>query len=95
MACEVDPVERRLVQRALEPRRELDRGNGGPAPGKVDRVDAPHPREALEHGRPPAPRACEPMHQDERLAAADDHLALSLHAKRTMPRGLQGGNLPA
>jgi uncharacterized membrane protein HdeD (DUF308 family) len=34
------------------------------------------------------------VHQDERLAAADDHLARSLHAKRTMTRRVVTGNLP-
>jgi len=57
-------------------------------------VDAANAGKALEQRRPPAPRAGQAVHQDERLAAAEDDLARSLHTKRTMPRPLAAWNLP-
>jgi len=95
VAREVDPFVPRLVQPPREPRRELRGPNAPAAAREVDRRDAPQLRKALEQRRPPAPRAGEAVHEDERFAAADDHLARSLHAKRTMPRSRAGGNLGA
>jgi short repeat uncharacterized protein DUF308 len=93
MRGDVDAVEPGVVQALLQPPRELGGANTPASPRQIDGVDAPDLCEPLEQRRPPAPGTAEAVHEDERFAAADDHLARSLHAKRTMTRTPAGGNL--
>jgi hypothetical protein len=64
VADEVDPSEPRGVQQPGEPRCELT----GPQPaevGQLDEVEAQPGRKVLDDRRPPAPRAGQPMHDDD------------------------------
>lgn len=75
---DVCAVELGRVEPAGEPVAELVRTREAPQRGQVDDVEPPVGRKRLEQGRPPAPRAAEPVHEQQGRPVAGNAVANAL-----------------
>jgi len=72
VAGDVGPIDLDRVQPAGQPLPELVRVREAAEGREVDDVEPPLRRELLEERRPPAPRAAEPVHEQQRPPLAGD-----------------------
>ena len=72
MTDEIDTLERRRLEPTAKPRRQLSGRKPRPEPWQVEHVDAATFSKRLEYRLPPAPRAGQPVYEDDGCALADD-----------------------